>query len=77
MILVRQWTQGLGQQPRLLHVDVEVALAGLVDRALTADDVADIPGLDMVVVFTAGNYNSTATNHTILEKHIIAALLRE
>jgi CubicO group peptidase (beta-lactamase class C family) len=36
-----------------------------------------LPGLDMVVVFTAGNYNSTVTNHTILEKHIIAALLSE
>ena len=36
-----------------------------------------IPGLDMVVVFTAGNYSSTVTNHTILEKHIIAALQSE
>ena len=47
VVFIRQRTQGLGQQPRLLHVDIEIALAGFMQRTARAHDVAEIPALDM------------------------------
>ena len=46
MVLVWQGAQRLGQQPRLLHINIEVALSRLMQRATGADKVAQIPGLD-------------------------------
>ncbi len=44
--LVRQRTQRLGQQASVLHVDVQITLAGARQRALGRDDVAHVPVLD-------------------------------
>ncbi|RMS44312.1 hypothetical protein ALP65_04607 [Pseudomonas aeruginosa] len=47
MVLVRQRTQRLGQQAHAGHVDVQVALARAGQHAFGADDVAQVPGLDL------------------------------
>ncbi|MCY1369939.1 hypothetical protein D9M69_570060 [compost metagenome] len=46
-MLVRQRAQGLGQQAHVGHVDVQVALAGTGQGAFGADDVTQVPGLDL------------------------------
>ncbi len=47
--LVRQRPQRLDQQPQLLDLDRELAGARLEQRAFGADDVADVPALELVV----------------------------
>ncbi len=47
VVLVRQRAQRLGQQAYLLHVHEQVALVGALHGALGADDVAQVPGLDL------------------------------
>ena len=46
VVLVRQRAQRLGQQAHVLHVDVQVALAGAGQGALGGDDVAQVEVLD-------------------------------
>ncbi|MNP39278.1 hypothetical protein D3C76_1328480 [compost metagenome] len=46
-MLVRQRAQRLGQQAHVAHVDVQVALARTGQHTLGADDVAQVPGLDL------------------------------
>ena len=44
VVLVRQRTQGLGQQAHVGHFDVQVALAGTRQGAFGGNDVAHVPG---------------------------------
>ncbi len=46
VVLVRQRTQGFGQQPHGAHVDVQIALARARQGAFGSDDIAQVPGLD-------------------------------
>ena len=46
VVLVRQRTQGLGQQLHAFHVHIEITFAGASQRSFGGDDVAQVPGLD-------------------------------
>ena len=50
---LRQGGQGLGQESELLGVDGDLAGLGLEDKALDADDVADVHSLEALVGFLA------------------------
>ncbi len=46
VVFVRQRSQRLGQQPRLFHVDIQIALTGFMQGAPGGHDITEIPCFD-------------------------------